>query len=413
MKKSLIALAALASVAGVAQAQSTATIYGLLDLGYSSAEYKRDGVSQVKRDGFALSSDNTSRWGITGMEDIGGGLKASFKIESNIGTNPRSGIANDKASVNGTPAGNAYTLDSTVLGDRELWVAVEQGAARLQAGFGVTALRNLAVQTSADGTNNMGNPINHVLGAYRREGAQFSYAYGPVTATAMVTGNKQTLAGSESVPGDIKVGKGYNLGLVYNAGPALLGYARDVVDAQTPAFAAGATCTTTATGSGAPSAATYTTTCAALTGPSSTFLLPAVSAANTKTTTDLIAGSYDLGVVKGYAQWYKLDVNNKLVADGTGAGAGKIDGFSVGLTAPVGKFVVGGQVFDAKNKQYVTAGTAENRNYKGYTLRAAYNLSKRTYAYAATGEYKTDKGVASNAYETKYQQTSVGVVHAF
>jgi len=391
MKKSLIAAAALTAFAGSAAAQSTATIYGLLDLGYSNAEYKSAGVTQVKRQGFALSSDNTSRWGITGVEDLGQGLKASFKIESNIGTNPRSGIANDKASANGTPAGNAYTLDATVLGDRELWVAVERGDTRLQAGYGVTALRNLAVQTSADGTNNMGNPINHVLGAYRREGAQLSQKFGPVTATGMISGNKQTLADGETVTGDIKVGKGYNLGLVYNQGPILVGYARDSVDGQTPAFSA----------------------------PSATVLLSAVSAANTKTTTDLFAASYDFGVVKAYAQWYKINVDNKLVAAGNGAGAGKIDGTSVGLTAPIGNFVVGGQLFNAKNKQYVQATVAENRDYTGYTLRAAYNLSKRTYAYIATGEYKTDAGVgnggtaATTAYKTEYKQTSAGIVHAF
>jgi predicted porin len=389
MKKLLIAAAAMSVVAG-AQAQSSVTIYGLIDMGYSTAEYKAAGVSQVKRQGFATNSDNSSRWGFTGVEDLGAGLKASFKVESGIGTNPRSGIAADKQMINNTVAGNAYTLDASVIGNRELWAAVEQGDTRVQLGFGVTALRNLAVQTSADGTNNMGNPINHDQGAYRREGVQLSQKFGPVTATAMISGNKQNIVASASAPtndaGENQTGKGFNAGLVYSQGNALLGYGYDKTRTSTVAFAQ--------------------TTAGLLVG--------AVSAADAEVTTHLVAGSYNFGVVKAYAQYLNYDVNNKLVADGTGKGDGKITGYSVGLTAPIGaNVVVGGQVFNGQDKRVVTAGTLEDRDYTGYTLRAVYNLSKRTYAYAVTGQYKTDKGTHADAKEAKYTQTSFGVAHAF
>jgi predicted porin len=390
MKKLLIAAAAMSVVAG-AQAQSSVTVYGLLDYGYSTAEYELSGISQVKRKGFATNSDNSSRWGFTGVEDLGAGLKASFKVESGIGTNPRSGIAADKQMINNTIAGNAYTLDASVIGNRELWAALEQGDTRVQLGYGVTALRNLAVQTSADGTNNMGNPINHDQGAYRRTGLSLSQKFGPVTATIMSAGNDQNLAGSEAATGESQNNKGYNGGLVYDKGPIKLGYGYDKNRVSTPAIAA--------TTSG--------------------LLIGAVTASDLETETHLVAGSYDFGAVKVFGQWVSADVDSKLSATQTAAGEGKISGYSIGATVPLGKFVLGGQVFDGKNKRYVAAGTAENRDYTGYTARIVYNLSKRTYAYGVTGQYKTDAGLgnggtaATTATATKYTQTSFGVAHAF
>jgi len=77
MKKSLIALAALATISGAAMAQSSVTIYGRLDASVGSERI--DGVSTSK-----LFSGNltTSRLGFRGTEDLGGGLKANFQLES-------------------------------------------------------------------------------------------------------------------------------------------------------------------------------------------------------------------------------------------------------------------------------------------------------------------------------------------
>jgi len=110
MKKSLIALAALAAVSAVS-AQSTVSVYGRLDLGYSSANQTNDfGLASSSGTAFqrqsstatslgAHNSRTTSRLGFNGVEDLGGGLKASFNYEvaltpDNIGTKIGSG---DKA----------------------------------------------------------------------------------------------------------------------------------------------------------------------------------------------------------------------------------------------------------------------------------------------------------------------------
>ena len=81
MKKLLIAAAAMTAVAGVAQAQSV-TLYGVMDAGIYSA--KGVTANNGKASGVQSSGDSTSRFGFMGTEDLGGGLKASFKLESEI-----------------------------------------------------------------------------------------------------------------------------------------------------------------------------------------------------------------------------------------------------------------------------------------------------------------------------------------
>lgn len=96
MKKSLVALAALA-VVGAASAQSTVTLFGIVDASY--AHLSGNGVS---RDGITNSGLNSSRLGFKGTEDLGGGLKAGFHLEGQL--------QNDT----GTPAGLTFMRKSYV-----------------------------------------------------------------------------------------------------------------------------------------------------------------------------------------------------------------------------------------------------------------------------------------------------------
>lgn len=83
MKKSLIALAALATISGAAMAQSSVTIYGRLDASLGSEKAGASGAAQSQSQ---LSSGllSTSRLGFRGTEDLGGGLKAIFQLESEL-----------------------------------------------------------------------------------------------------------------------------------------------------------------------------------------------------------------------------------------------------------------------------------------------------------------------------------------
>lgn len=80
MKKSLLALTALGACVGSASAQMTVTIYGVVDM---ALQYENDGA----RAKTALDSGEFagSRIGFKGSEDLGGGLKANFQLESGFG----------------------------------------------------------------------------------------------------------------------------------------------------------------------------------------------------------------------------------------------------------------------------------------------------------------------------------------
>jgi len=92
MKKSLLALAVLGAFAGAASAQSSVTLFGILD---ANAHFvKNDG--QSRRLSLDDSGINSSRLGFRGIEDLGGGLKAGFWLEAglNVGTGNEGGGGN-------------------------------------------------------------------------------------------------------------------------------------------------------------------------------------------------------------------------------------------------------------------------------------------------------------------------------
>ncbi|MDM7456816.1 MAG: porin [Tepidimonas sp.] len=81
MKKSLIALAALMAT-GAALAQSNVTLYGRVDLSVGNLKDKVNNTSTTQMFQGGDGGLTTSRWGLRGTEDLGGGLKAAFKLEN-------------------------------------------------------------------------------------------------------------------------------------------------------------------------------------------------------------------------------------------------------------------------------------------------------------------------------------------
>ncbi len=79
MKKSLIALAVLAA-SGAAMAQSSVTLYGVLDTGLTYSKGKESVYGLTNMGGNA-----NSRLGFRGVEDLGNGLKATFNLEAGMG----------------------------------------------------------------------------------------------------------------------------------------------------------------------------------------------------------------------------------------------------------------------------------------------------------------------------------------
>ncbi len=76
-KPSILALASLVLAAGAAQAQSSVTLFGVVDVGVRQVDNAGTKQSQLSTDGL-----QSSRLGFRGTEDLGGGLKAGFWLES-------------------------------------------------------------------------------------------------------------------------------------------------------------------------------------------------------------------------------------------------------------------------------------------------------------------------------------------
>ena len=110
MKKSLVALAAMA-VAGIASAQSSVTLFGVVDAtisGFSNKSEDRNaptleslanqtfvnrGTATTSQTVLRNSGYNSSRLGFRGTEDLGGGLAASFWLEGALNNDDGTGTA--------------------------------------------------------------------------------------------------------------------------------------------------------------------------------------------------------------------------------------------------------------------------------------------------------------------------------
>lgn len=129
MKKSLIAVAVAAALPAFAQAQTNVQMYGIADLSIGM----QDPGGAAKGSGVvSTGGQSTSRFGVRGTEDLGGGLKAMFNIETVVNWD------------NGNSEANAATF----------WQRRAVGG--LQGGFGEVRLgRDYTVGFSAAGATDI------------------------------------------------------------------------------------------------------------------------------------------------------------------------------------------------------------------------------------------------------------------
>ena len=90
MKKSLVALAILAA-AGVASAQSSVTLFGVVDA--TVAHGSGSGIGSSSKSQITNSGYNSSRIGFRGTEDLGGGMRAGFWVEGGMNNDEGTGLA--------------------------------------------------------------------------------------------------------------------------------------------------------------------------------------------------------------------------------------------------------------------------------------------------------------------------------
>lgn len=124
MKKSLIALAVLGAFASGAQAQSAnVTLGGIIQANIKS--YKVGNTTRVVQNELRIDDDYTSRFWLTGTEDLGGGLSALFYVQNRFNTD-----------VGSAGSGNGLSNGDTYLGLKSHWGQMTLGRHTMMDGQG-------------------------------------------------------------------------------------------------------------------------------------------------------------------------------------------------------------------------------------------------------------------------------------
>ena len=377
MKKTLIALAVL-TVSGASFAQSSVSISGNIDLSYVSAKMADGGKITTLQNG----ATSTSKIIFSGVEDLGGGLSAIFRVNSTIAADRGNTFQRNINPNMGTgSAGSAATNQGLAFGDRDLYIGLKGGFGELRAG------RN---QSISDDNNNAGG--NH--------GSVWTYFMAASSAQAGVNnsfgGAAPALGAAGRIADSFKfaspVFNGFQVQALYGLGERKNLASQGVVTEGQVSYTQGPLAVSYSMGNIA-AAANDPTTFGALAVSSSQAALNAASAGAETKETRLMA-SYDLGVAKLNAGTYTQKTN--------GAAADTASHLTV--TMPMNAWTLGATYITVKDAQATTT-TAK---LDGFSVHAGYALSKRTRAYAF---YRTmDKTAAQAATPTG---TYIGLNHAF
>lgn len=228
MKKlSLLTVALLGTLGGTAaMAQSTVTLYGLLDGGYNRVSGLRNGTANTLASGIMEGS----RFGLRGNEDIGGGFKAIFTLENRLELDT-GGVSNTPNSGTQLPARVASTIVANL---SPATVTALGGAARAA---GTVDAINAGLATNSFGVN-IGPTGNRLfdrqafaglvtpVGAFTL-GRQYTPAY-IVTAAFDASQTQSSLSAGQvaTLPAafDIRLSNTLQYGIVVNGVTATLMY---------------------------------------------------------------------------------------------------------------------------------------------------------------------------------------------
>lgn len=220
MKKSLIALAVLGVVSGSAFAADEVKVYGLVSAGVVHlsgirAESTGSTSSDDSFTGMADQAHNSNRWGVMGSEDLGGGLKAKFQLESNLSL--RTGAAGKD-----TGGFGALKSSSDPLFDREANVSLESKEfGQIKLGRGKNFLYNVLDEFDSRGNWNFGGlkPVARYAGFYSGSGisrfdSMIRYT-SPAFAGFTVDFSKSVGPDDDNSASSLSYG-GYNAGIRYD-----------------------------------------------------------------------------------------------------------------------------------------------------------------------------------------------------
>ena len=391
MKKSLLALAAMGAFAGAAQAQSSVTVYGILDMGFTgkSNTVPSTGVTTTTTSFSGAGSESSSRLGFRGTEDLGGGTRAFFTAEFQLYPTQESLSGN---SVNG-------------LNNRQSFVGIGQkGIGQVAIGTQYTPIHIAMGRTTAAQQNNVVGDV--IYAPTSTQGSDTNSAAYTVRQYTSLTAQSDRFAGftvsgmyvnnnSSTSQTTSSNQQGYALGLNYVWTKLNLDAVYQVFKSEQQSL-----------------------------GVNSTTLLPvamtasAASATNNPNGVNLqqtemyFGGAYDFGILKAYAAYISRNAvstyNNNLSVKRTAQ--------QIGVRGNITKTVEGWAAIGNGRTNSVGVSTTPTQgspyaNFSGWQVGSNYWLSKRTNLYAIYGMTATSSTTTNFA--ASASQYAVGARHTF
>lgn len=356
MKKSLIALAVLGAFAGTAFAQTSITIYGIVDAG---VVYDNNGDPAGKTWRLDSGNQSGSRLGFRGIEDLGSGLSAIFTLENGFNSD------------NGTLAQSNAT--TTRLFGRQAWVGLKGNFGAVKLGRQLSPLYTAMEQIDPFRITLAGNAQKafgyglYITDPFLRIDNNLSYSSPDVSGFSGIVSY-----GFGEVPGSFANNRSAALGLGYAAGPVNVQFVYQKSNTV-----------------GLPGATPGT--------------LGAVFGAAADLRTALIGGYYDFGVAKAHLAYGDTKVDS-------GPASLKDRNWLLGVSAPVGPAGTVMASWNRNDLRDIPSGKS-NQYAIGYT----HALSKRTNLYTSFAYTRNDSNVRLNAFTNGEGDRlfNVGVRHLF
>ncbi|MFM0645055.1 porin [Paraburkholderia bryophila] len=378
MKKIIFAFGVSSLLAGTASAQSSVTLYGIVtgNVTYSnnaqtavtSASGKPKGGTQVAQLDGGSSGLSSSRWGLTGAEDLGGGLKAIFKLESGFSVN--SGALGQGGTEFGRQAWVGFTADKygTFTLGRQADTSVEFISPLLAGWY----WGNLAIHPADYDNLNFTHRINNTV---RYLSDSFSgFRFGALYSVGGVAGN-------------VTQNQFWSTGLSYSGGA--FAFAASIINARNPnssLYGTNANASATGNNLGSAGSATAAESNPAIAGFASAHTQQTVSVATTYTVGGAILGAaYSTTQFRGLGSNASLNTLNY-------SGSTTLSTVSASLRYQATPYLRFGTSFDYT--QGGSVGSKGNAKYEQFNLGSAYSLSKATELYL-TGAFQHASGTDS------------------
>jgi predicted porin len=385
MKKSLLAVAAIGAFASAAQAQSSVTVYGILDVGYigsSTNNYFNDN-SKTTSNQIGASAETSSRLGFKGTEDLGGGNSAFFTAEFQL------------YPTNATLSADQFgSATNTGLVNRQAFVGLaKKGLGNASVGGQYTPIHEAVGATDPGQTNNV---VGSIIYPAKVNGADVN------TGAYTIRGFNSLVVKSEKFAG-------FSAKAFYNLNDTT---STDNTTAQASYTSGGTLNQVAGWGLGADYTLQKLYVAAAVQQFKNTTTGGSVNlTANNNDNQFYGAATYDFGILKAYVNY----INRKVT--GTNANTASRTGQQIGLRSFITPTIEAwasagnGRVSANANTTYTVTSTNPTVNFTAYQLGSNYWLSKRTNLYAIFGSNHTSS--SSTTLSEGATQYAVGVRHTF